>query len=195
MNSFLSSVPLSRIEQVSSISATIQRTKSNMKNHLILVVAATLLLTGIPARADTLPNNFWVNPGFELGTNLDQTNGTVSNWNRGGGDPTICQVITNNSVSPTHALAVIDSNTSSSGYGEWYSDVGLSGHASPGDTLDIQWYEMYSLDSTEMRVTVLFFDGSGTQVGGPTHFVTTGTNSPGWVSTMANSTFTKRNAT
>jgi hypothetical protein len=166
-----------------------------MKNFLMLVATATMLLLSIPTRADTLPNNFWVNSGFELGTNLDQTDGTVSNWNRGGGDPTICQVITNNAVSPSHALAVIDSNTGSSGYGEWYSDVSLTGHASPGDTLDIQWYEMYNLDSTEMRVTVLFFDGTGTQVGGPTHFVTAGTTSPGWVSTIEDSTFTKRNGT
>ncbi|HZR21676.1 MAG TPA: hypothetical protein VFE51_30620, partial [Verrucomicrobiae bacterium] len=164
-----------------------------MKHNLTLLAAAALLLAGAATRADTLPNNFWVNPNFELGTNLDQTSGTVSNWNRGGGDPTICQVITNNSVSATHALAVVDSNTGSSGYGEWYSDVALSGHASPGDTLDIQWYEMYSLNSTEMRVTVLFFDGSGATVGGPTHFVTTGTTSPGWVSTIEDSTFTKRN--
>jgi len=137
-----------------------------------------------------LTGNFWVNPSFELGSNLDQTSGTVSNWNRGGGDPTICQVITNNSVSATHALAVVDSNTGSSGYGEWYSDVALSGHASPGDTLDIQWYEMYNLNSTEMRLTVLFFDGSNATVGGPTHFVTTGTTSPGWVSTRRRSSAT-----
>jgi hypothetical protein len=117
---------------------TKEQWKFDMKNKLILVAAAAFLLTGVPSHADTLPNNFWVNSGFELGTNLDQTDGTVSNWNRGGGDPTICQVITNNSVSPTHALAVVDSNTGGSGYGEWYSDVALTGHASPGDTLDIQ---------------------------------------------------------
>ena len=29
----------------------------------------------------------------------------------------------------------------------------LSGQASPGDTLDIQWYEMYNLDGPEMRLT------------------------------------------
>jgi hypothetical protein len=80
--------------------------------------------------------NFWVNPAFELGSNLNQTDGTVSNWNRGGNTPTICQVITNNSVSPTHSLALIDANTSGSGYGEWYSDVSLSGNANPGDSLD-----------------------------------------------------------
>ena len=164
-----------------------------MNYKLTLLGAAALLLTSNPTRADYLPSNFWVNPSFESGTSLDQNDGTVSNWNRGGGDPTICQVITNNSVSSTHALAVVDSNTSDSGYGEWYSDVTLGGNASSGDTLDIQWYEMYNLDSPEMRLSVLFFDGAGAQVGGTTHFVTTGMTSPGWVSTIADSTFTKRN--
>ena len=153
-----------------------------MKYKLTLLAAATLLLTANPTRADYLPMNFWVNPGFEIGTNLDQTIGTVSNWNRGGDNPTICQVITNNSVSPTHALAVIDNDTSDSGYGDWYSDVPLGINASEGDTLNIQWYEMYNLSGPEMRVAVTFFNGVGAQVGGSTAFVTTGTTSPGWVS-------------
>src|SRR6266511_2050582 len=114
------------------------------------------LLCGTPlACADILPKNFWVNPTFELGSNLDQPDGTVSNWNRGGGDSTICQVITNNSVSASHSLAVIDANGGPDGYGEWYSDILLNGQANGGDTLNIQWYEMYNLDGTEMRLTVL----------------------------------------
>jgi hypothetical protein len=164
-----------------------------MKYKLTLLATATLLLTVNPARADYLPKNFWVNPGFELGVNLNQTTGTVSNWNRGGGNTNICQVITNNSVSPTHSLAVIDNDTSGSGYGEWYSDVPLGINASEGDTLNIQWYEMYNLSGPEMRVTVTFFNGVGAQVGGSTHFVTAGTSSPGWVTTIDDSTFTKRN--
>jgi hypothetical protein len=40
---------------------------------------------------------------------IDQA-GNVANWNRGGNDPTICQVITDNSVSVGHSLAVIDVN-------------------------------------------------------------------------------------
>jgi hypothetical protein len=163
-----------------------------MNNKLTLLAAAALLLTANPARADYLPKNFWVNSGFESGVNLDQTNGDVSNWNRGGGDPTICQVITNNSVSPTHALAVVDANATDSGYGEWYADVALGANASPGDTLDIQWYEMYNLDSPEMRLTVLFFNGIDSVVG-ERHFVTSGTTSLGWVSTIEDSAFTKRN--
>jgi hypothetical protein len=150
------------------------------------------LLLGTPlVRADILPNNFWVNPTFELGSNLDQTDGTVSNWNRGGNDGTICQVITNNFVSSGHALAVIDTNAGDL-YGEWYSDLLLSGHASGGDTLNIQWYEMYNLSGPEMRLTVLFFNATDAVIG-QNHFVTDGTSSPGWVSTIDDSTFTKRN--
>src|SRR5262249_36356318 len=52
--------------------------------------------------------------------------------------------------------------------------------------------EMYSVSGPEMRLSVLFFDGLGAQVGEATHFVTTGTNSPGWISSIKNSTFTKR---
>ena len=138
-----------------------------------------------------LPGNFWVNSTFELGTNLDQTTGTVSNWNRGGSDTAICQVITNNSVSSSHSLAVIDTNGF---FGEWYSDVTLSGHASPGDALDIQWFEMYNLSGPEMRFTVRFLNASDNSVVPDTHFTTgTNTSSAGWVSTIANSTFTKRN--
>lgn len=155
-------------------------------------VGCAFLLLGTPLlHAATLPNNFWVNPTFELGANLDQTDGTVENWNRGGNDPTICQVITNNSVSSGHSLAVIDMNDGDF-YGEWYSDVTLGDSASGGDSLDIQWYEMYNLAGSEMRLTVLFFNASDTVVG-QSHFVTSGTTSPGWVSTIEDSAFTKRN--
>ena len=146
--------------------------------------------------ARLLPGNFWVNSAFELGTNLDQTNGTPANWTRGGGDTTICQVTTNNSVSSSHSLAVIDNNaTLNTGYGEWRSDVSLIGIASPGDLLDIQWFEMYTnkFSSTFMRLTVQFFNASSNNVG-TTDFTTSGNSSAGWVSTIANSTFTKRNA-
>ena len=105
-------------------------------NHKIAVLcAATLLLivTG-PARADLLPNNFWINPTFESGTSLGLPTGTPDNWTRDGGDPTICEVITDNSVSSSHSLAVIDTTGS---YGEWRSDVSLIGNATNGDVLNI----------------------------------------------------------
>jgi hypothetical protein len=166
----------------------------HMKCKLTILSAAALLLTANPAHADSLPKNFWVNYNFESGSNLDQTDGAVANWNRGGGNPTICQVITNNSVSPTHALAVIDTDSSDSGYGEWYSDLTFAGQAYPGDTLDIQWYEMYNLFSGEMRLTVLFLNAADSVLG-QSHFVTSGSHNPGWVSTLEDSAFTKRNET
>ena len=161
-----------------------------MQVRVPLFCIIALLIVTSPARADLLPNNFWVNPTFESGVNLNQTTGTPSNWTRDGGDTTICQVITNNSVSSSHSLAVIDPSGS---FGEWRSDVSLSGNATNGDALNIQWYEMYNLSAPEMRLTVQFFNAT-TNLVGETHFTTSGTSSAGWVSTIANSTFTKRNA-
>jgi hypothetical protein len=89
-------------------------------------------------------------------------------------------------------LAVVNTNAGDF-YGEWHSDVALDGHASGGDTLDMQWYEMYNLDGSQMRLTVLFFNASDSVVG-HTHSVTSGTTGAGWISTIEDSTFTKRNA-
>src|SRR5882724_9861273 len=161
----------------------------NVQVRVFCLTALLIVAGSLAARADLLPGNFWVNPTFESGANLDQTNGTPLNWNTGGSDPTICQVITNNSVSSSHSLAVIDSGGS---YGEWYSDLTFTGQAYPGDTLDIQWYEMYAISGAEMRLSVLFFNAADSVVG-QTHFVTSGITSPGWVSSIADSTFTKRN--
>ena len=167
--------------------------------RIALFCITVLLVVTSPARADLLANNFWVNSTFESGSNLNQTNGTPSNWIRGGSDTNIDQVITNNSVSPSHSLAVID--TGADTFGEWYADVLLSGHATNGDTLNIQWYEMWSLPGgpgpgIEMRLTVQFLDNTSGIVG-EIHFVTPSTTnaSPGWMGTIASSTFTKRNGT
>src|SRR6266567_388304 len=159
----------------------------NIRVPLFCTVA---LLIGIGlARADFLPNNFWPNAAFESGSKLDQTNGTPAGWNQGGSDPTICQVTTNASVSPTHALMVNDTDTGN--YGEWYSDLNLAGLANPGDALNVQYYEMYNVPSPEMRVSVLFFD-SGNNVLAQNHYTVSG-DSPGWVGSIAASTFTKTN--
>jgi hypothetical protein len=146
----------------------------------------------LAARADYLPNNFWPNPGFELGINLDQTNGVPTGWTANGDDPTICQVTTNNSVSPTHALAVIDNEFF---YGEWDSAYfNLAGHANPGDTIIAQWYQMYTVSAGgQMRVAVLFFDAN-TNLVTANQYVVSG-DSPGWNGDIASSTFTKTDQT
>src|SRR5674476_815904 len=72
--------------------------KKKITKHMSKSIASLLLVLSVCwiARADYLPNNFWPNPGFELGVNLDQTNGVPTDWTAGGGDPTMCQVTTNN---------------------------------------------------------------------------------------------------
>jgi hypothetical protein len=133
--------------------------------------------------------NIWPNPSFEIGSSLDSPTGTPTGWNRGGSDTTICQVTTNNFVSASHALIVSDADTNN--YGEWYSDLLLTGVASPGAPLNLQWFELYNVTGGEMRLSVLFFD-SGNNVIQQNHFTTTGQSS-GWQGTIANSAFTKRN--
>jgi hypothetical protein len=91
------------------------------------LTAAVWLFTAAFGRADFLPNNLWPNAAFESGTNLSQTDGTPTNWVRGGSATNICQVTTNNFTSQTHALAVIDG--SESDYGEWLSDLDLGTNA------------------------------------------------------------------
>lgn len=166
--------------------------KKKITKHMSKSMTSMLLALSVCwiAKADYLPNNFWPNPDFEAGINLNAVDGsgTPTGWNRGGSDGTICQVTTNNSTSPTHSLIVNDADVGN--YGEWYSDVSLTGVASPGDTINIQFYELYSVPSGEMRVSVLFFD-SGNNVVAQNHFVVTG-DSPGWGGTIATSTFTKQ---
>ena len=163
-----------------------------MKTRLAIIGTATLLLAGSAARGDFLPNNFWPNAAFESGVSLDQPDATLTGWSRGGSDPTICQVTTNNFISPKHALAVIDQN--GSGYGEWYSDlVNLAGSANPGDAITVQWSEVFSIADGEMRVTVGFFTASDSFIS-ETHFVVNG-QSAGWQGSIEASTFTQRTQT
>jgi hypothetical protein len=146
------------------------------------------------ARAPTpelLPGNWWPNPSFESGTNLDQTNGVPTGWNfYNSGSPYITQVTTNNYVSATHALVVVDND--SANYGSWYSDpVSLSGHANPGDTINAQWFQLYSITNGNMRVTFSFLNSGGNDVQ-DVSFQVTG-NSPGWQGAVAGSGFTEVN--
>jgi hypothetical protein len=151
-------------------------------------IAIALFFVSASLRADVPVGNFWHNPTFEAGTNLNLATGLPDFWNRGGSDGTVDQVSTANSVSPTHSLAVIDNSL---GYGEWYSDQALAGFANVGDILGFHWHEIYSIASgNEMRVDVRFLDAFGN--GGDNNFVVSG-NSAGWGGTLANSTFSVRN--
>jgi hypothetical protein len=143
---------------------------------------------------DLLAGNFWPNPSFELGTNLDQTNGVPTGWNfyNSGSNSYITQITTNNYVSATHALALVDND--SANYGSWYSDlVSFSGIASPGGTLNAQWFQLYSITNGDFRVTFSFFDGTGNHIQDQNPDPVTG-NSPGWQGAVVGSGFTQANA-
>ena len=145
------------------------------------------LSIALPQAPAILPGNFWPNPTFEAGTNLNQSSGTPAGWARNGDDPTICQVTTNNYTSPTHALVVNDSETSN--YGEWDADLALtSSNAVPGDLIDIQYSALYSVTNGPMRLSVLFFDVNS-NVLAATDFNVTG-QSGGWRGAIAGSSFT-----
>jgi hypothetical protein len=162
-----------------------------MNVRVPLLCLNVLLIGAGLARADFLPNNFWPNSTFESGTNLDAADGsgTPTGWVRNGSDPTICQVTTNNYVSPTHAIMVNDQDTGN--YGEWDCNISLAGLANPGDTINVRYSEMWSVQDGEMRVAVVFYDAGNNAISAG-QFVVTG-NSPGWVSTIADSTFTEAN--
>jgi len=161
-------------------------------NVRVLLSCINVLLIGAGvARADFLPNNFWPNSKFESGTNLDAADGsgTPTGWVRNGSDPTICQVTSNNYVSPTHAIMVNDQDPAN--YGEWDSYVSLAGLANPGDSINVQYSEMWSVQDGEMRVAVVFLDAGNSAISAG-QFVVSG-DSPGWAGTIASSTFTKTN--
>jgi len=153
-----------------------------------------MLAACLVARAQILyylPNNLWPNPNFESGTNLDDaTNGAPLHWNRGGSDPAVCEIITNNYVSPTHSLAVIDNTPN--GYGEWYSDLIGLGYIKPGGTINLHWYEMYANDVDQMRMHATWFDAAGNYLGIDDNFEVVSGSSPGWNADIASSTFTER---
>jgi hypothetical protein len=91
-------------------------------------------------------------------------------------------------TSPTHALAVID--TKEDGYSEWYVQTAISAFFAAGDTLDVQWYELY--DTTgQMRIS-FYFRGLDQSVIAQKHFLVSG-QSEGWTGDLATSPFVKRN--
>ncbi len=125
--------------------------------------AAVQVIPPIPSTV--LVGNFFPNPTFEEGANLDNpTQGTpAGGWARGGNNAEIDQMSTNNWTSPTHALALVDNDTN--GYGQWYMSFDLPESVTNGDAVDIQWYWLYSVTNGAMRVTFTFLDTNGANVG------------------------------
>lgn len=147
-----------------------------------------LLVTLASLTAEQNPNQILPNPGFELGENLQETTGTPEGWSRGGSDPEICQVATAGDTNPSVALVVNDPGP---GYGEWYSNLDLTGKVAERDVLEIQWSEMFNIgQGHEMRVTLLFFDANDVLLN-EMHFVVNGRSS-GWNTSITDSAFSER---
>jgi len=110
-------------------------------------------------------------------------------WSRGGSDGSIDQVSTNNSVSPTHSLSLLDNNES--GYGEWYGFLTLVG-VGADDVLDLQWFQLYDTTNGTMRLSFAFTDAGNNQLGSGNDF-NARDQSPGWLGSLAASPFEQRN--
>jgi hypothetical protein len=138
-----------------------------------------------------LAGNFFPNPTFENGDNLDNPTAALpaGNWSRGGSDGSIDQVSTVNSVSPTHSLSLVDNNAS--GYGEWYGYFTLSG-VGTDDVLDVQWFQLYDIADGSMRLSFRFTDAVNGELGSGVDFNANG-QTPGWLGTLATSPFERRN--
>jgi hypothetical protein len=159
-------------------------------------VTGSMLIDNLSAAVEPTPptllfNTIWPNGSFEEGVGLDvPATALPTGWQRGGNDPTIDIVTTQNSASSTHALGVIDNNAA--GYGEWYANIDLAGRAAAGDQLNLQWFELFNVATGgEMRLSILFWDANNGLLG-EKHFTATG-QSAGWSGDVACSTFTKRN--
>ena len=102
-----------------------------------------------------LPGNIWPNPTLETDANVD---GIPNFWNRGGSLPTIDVWAIALSVSPTHAFQLND--TSTTAYGEWYSDrLNITG----GTNYQLRYNLRYTITNVgPMRVTVNFYDAATT---------------------------------
>jgi hypothetical protein len=140
--------------------------------------------------ATVLAGNFFPNPTFENGSQLDNpTAATPAGiWSRGGSDGSIDQVTSANSVSPTHSLSLLDNNAN--GYGEWYGFLNLTGIVSGGDALDFQWYQMYNVANGNMRLSFTFLDATSATLASQ-DFNVSGQNA-GWNGSVASSTFERQ---
>ena len=168
-----------------------------MNIKLALLGAGTLLAVGT-ALSQPLPNNFWPNSTFSSGTNLSNPDGsgTPAGWVRNGSFSGILNVIdeVTNVDLPNSTNAIMVNNFSGSdAYGEWDCTVPVVGLVSPGDTINVRYDLMWSVQGgNQMRVALGFLDANSNYISAD-QFVVEG-DSPGWNGGI-NSTFTETNQT
>jgi hypothetical protein len=119
----------------------------------LLTAILSLVLAPPLVQAGLLPGNFWPNPTLELDSNGD---GVPDFWNKGGSSTAIDLWTTTLSVSPTHSFELND--TSTTAYGEWYSDhLNITG----GAIYQLRYNLFYIVTNVgPMRVTVNFYNSA-----------------------------------
>ena len=126
----------------------------------IAVLTTMLSLADGPRlAAGLLPGNIWPNPTLEADVNAD---GIPNYWNRGGSLTAIDVWSTALWISPTHSLQLGD--TSTTAYGEWYSDrLAITG----GSNYQLRYNLRYIVTNAgSMRVTVNFYTAADAYVSG-----------------------------
>ena len=122
-------------------------------------VLVLLFLSPACIQAGLLSGNFWPNPSLENDTNSD---GLPDFWHKGGNITAIDLWTTSMSVSPAHAFQLND--TSTSGYGEWYSDL-LD--ITAGTNYLLRYNLRYIITNVgPMRVTVNFYNSTSSYISG-----------------------------
>lgn len=87
--------------------------------------------------------NFWPNPAFDDGENLDQPDGQPNGWTRGGFTQKIAQVLTLPQSAQGRVLALVDDNPRSGA--EWRCDLALRGLAEGGSSVTVEWKESFTV--------------------------------------------------
>ncbi|SPE52218.1 putative Integral membrane sensor signal transduction histidine kinase [Verrucomicrobia bacterium] len=80
---------------------------------------------------------------LEEGRDLDQPLAVPRGWMRDGSKPSAALLLRADDYKPLHVLAVVDTDPNT--WGAWRTDPESSVPVHPGDTLLLQWNEMYSI--------------------------------------------------
>jgi signal transduction histidine kinase len=89
------------------------------------------------------PGTLLFSSRFEVAKELDQPLAVPRGWMRDGSKPSTALLLRSDELKPLHVLAVVDTDPNT--WGAWRTDPDSSVAVHPGDTLTLQWNEMYSI--------------------------------------------------
>ena len=92
---------------------------------------------------DGKPGAMLFSSRLEEGRELDQPLAVPRGWMRDGSKPSTALLLRSDEFKPLHVLAVVDTDPNT--WGAWRTDPESSVAVHPGDTLTLQWNEMYSI--------------------------------------------------